>query len=116
MLNLLRLYIPPVADYQVELYEHETPLLRFKAAVFFTDGSMLRIKEYRFSDGSRKYAFHWEAADGALIVRWDNAEHWPGLPTFPHHKHVANADNVQASAETGLDDILRYIAARINKP
>lgn len=113
MLNLLKRYMPPVTDYQVELYEHETPLLRFKATVFFIDSSRLRIKEYRFIDGSRKYAFHWESADGVLIVRWDNADHWPNLPTFPHHKHLVNSDNVQPSAETGLEDVLKYIAAHI---
>ena len=113
MLSLLKRYMPPVVDYQVELYEHETPLLRFKATIFFLDSSRLRIKEYRFIDGSRKYAFHWESVDGGLKVRWDNAEHWPDVSTFPHHKHLANADNVQPSIETGLEDILKYIAVCI---
>ena len=113
MLNLLKRYMPPVVDYQVELYEHESPLLRFKATVIFTDSSMLRIKEYRFADGSRKYAFQWETSDGNLKVRWDNAEHWPDVSTFPHHKHLDNSDNVQTSTDTGLEDVLKHIAAHI---
>jgi len=111
VLNLLKRYKPTVVDYQIQLYEHETFLLRFKAAVIFIDGSKLRIKEYRFSDGSRKYAYHWESADGILKVRWDNAEHWPNVSTFPHHKHLAVSDNVQPSTETSLEDVLKYITS-----
>lgn len=113
MLNLLKRYMPPVANYLVELYEHESPLLRFKATVIFTDSSKLRIKEYCFIDGSRKYAFHWESAAGDLKIRWDNAEHWPDISTFPHHKHLDYSDNVLPSTETGLEDVLKFIARTI---
>lgn len=113
MLNLLKLYTPPVAEYQVELYEHESPLFRFKATLVFTDHSKLRIKDYRFTDGSRKYAFHWESAFGDLITRWDNAEHWPDISTFPHHKHTDYSNNVLPSTETGLEDVLKIIASHI---
>jgi hypothetical protein len=105
--------MPTVTDYQIELYEHESSLFRFKATVILVDGSKLRIKEYRFSDGSRKYAYHWESADGILKTRWDNAEHWPNVSTYPHHKHQDSSDNVQPSTETGLEDVLKHIASHI---
>ena len=113
MLNLLKRYMPIVSDCQVEMYEHESFLFRFKATVIFVDCSKLRIKEYRFSDGSRKYAYHWESADGILKIRWDNAEHWPNVPTFPHHKHLDSSDNVHPSTETDLEDVLKHIASNI---
>lgn len=116
MLNLLKRYTPPVLSFQVELYEHESPILRFKATVAFTNGSRLRIKEYRFSDGSRKYAYHWETADGSLLARWDNAEHWPQIATFPHHKHLGTDNEVEASTETDLESVLKHIAVSRKLP
>jgi hypothetical protein len=114
VLNLLKRYKSTVIDYQIHLYEHESSLLRFKATVIIVDGSRLQIKEYRFSDGSRKYAYHWESAVGILKIRWDNAEHWPNVSTFPHHKHFDDSDNVQPSTETCLEDVLKQIASHIN--
>ena len=114
MLNLLKRYKPTVIDYQIQLYEHESSLLRFKATVIFVDGSKLQIKEYRFSNDSRKYAYHWESADGILKVRWDNAAHWPNISTFPHHRHLDDSDNVQPSTETSLEDVMKYITSHLN--
>ena len=111
MLNLIKRYMPPVKSYRVDLYEHEFPLFRIKITLTFTDDSRLYIKEYRFTDGSRKYAFHWETAGGDLIVRWDNAEHWHNISTFPHHKHVGTANNVLPSTETALEAVLQIIAS-----
>jgi len=111
MLNLIKRYMPPIASYRIDRYEHEGPLLRIKLQLDFTDGSLLHLKEYRFTDGSRKYAYHWTSSDGALRVRWDNADHWPHIPTFPHHKHIGTSTNVQPSTETGLESVLKYIAA-----
>ncbi len=110
MLNLLRRYTPPVSEFRIDLYEHETPLSRFKATVFLIDESRLYIKEYRFADGSRKYAYHWEAADGSLKIRWDNAEHWPGISTHPHHKHINTPEQIEPSTETSLESVLSNIA------
>jgi len=81
MLNLIKRYMPPVKSYRVDLYEHEFPLFRIKITLTFSDDSRLHIKEYRFTDSSRKYAFHWETVDGELKVRWDNAEHWHNIST-----------------------------------
>ena len=110
---MIKRYTPPITDYHVELYEHESPLFRFKATLFFIDSSRLRIKEYLFADGSRKYSFHWESEEGILKVRWDNAEHWLNVSTFPHHKHLYNCDGVQPSTDTALEDVLKIIKAQL---
>lgn len=113
MLNLLRRFMPPVTGWRVTLYEHEGPVYRFKADVFLSDGSILRVKEYLFSDHSRKYAYHWEDAARNLLLRWDNAEHGEEISTYPHHKHVGSDRTVQPSDQTDLESVLLEIRGRI---
>ena len=109
MLNLIKRYMPPIVNYRIDRYEHEGALLRINLQILFVDNSVLRVKEYRFLDGSRKYSYHWADADAVLKIRWDNAEHWPDIPTFPHHKHIGTDSNVQVSTETGLESVLKQI-------
>lgn len=113
MLNLIKRYMPPIVGYRVEIYEHEGPLLRLKVQIVFADNSKLHVKEYRFSDGSHKYAYQWTEADGKLKVRWDNAEHWPNIPTFPHHKHIGNSTQAVSSTETSLEHVLKQIVVNL---
>ena len=42
------------------------------------------------------------------IFRYDNAPHYPHLPTFPHHKHVG--DKVMAAEAPTLKQVLGEIA------
>lgn len=60
--------------------------------VCFWDGSLLRFQEELVQRGStifrNEYAYHYQAADGALLFRYDNSPHYPDIETFPHHKHV----------------------------
>jgi len=44
---------------------------------------------------------------GNIITRWDNAEHWKNIETFPHHLH--KGDEVFSSREVTLDDVLEHI-------
>jgi len=49
-----------------------------------------------------------------LITRWDNAPDWE-VATFPHHKHIGNEDNVEASYERTLEQVMHRIAQRIGE-
>jgi hypothetical protein len=62
-----------------------------------------------------KYAYQWQTPDRELIVRWDNAEHWPDVATFPHHKHVSSNGEVRVLPSRGaeLAWVLEEIAATI---
>lgn len=111
MLNLIKRYMPPITEYRIELYEHEGPLLRLKLQIILEDNSKLHVKEYRFSDETHKYAYQWSEADGTLKIRWDNAEHWPNIPTFPHHKHIGGDTQVFPATETALEQVLKLIVA-----
>ena len=101
--------MPPITGWHVDLYEREGSIFRFKAVVFLADKSSLHIKEYCFQDRSRKYSYHWKDTDGNLIIRWDNAEHWKDLPTYPHHKHTSSPQIVSPSDETNLESVINFI-------
>ena len=77
------------------------------AKIEFKDGALLHIKDYLFIEGTRKYSYHWQDAQGRLITRWDNSPHHKGLPTFPHHRHLP--EEVAASRERTIKDVLAII-------
>ena len=82
----------------------------------FYDGSQLSVVEEIERVGHREirrvaYKFHYQRADGTLVFRYDNAPHYPEVPTFPHHKHIG--DSVVASEGPDLSDVLREIDSLI---
>lgn len=111
MLDLISRHAQYIRSLQVFLYEKEGESFRFKAELRFRDESKIHIKEYFFTDGERKYAYHWADRHGVLICRWDNATHWPEISTFPHHKHTSG--EVHESTETSLADVLDVITQKL---
>ncbi|OQY52061.1 MAG: hypothetical protein B6245_23930 [Desulfobacteraceae bacterium 4572_88] len=57
----------------------------------------------------RRYNYYWLTSDNELRIGWDNAPHHRQLESFPHHKHVKRQDNMQVSAETCLEEVMRVI-------
>lgn len=53
-----------------------------------------------------KYSYHWQDASGNLIMRWDNAPHYPDLPFYPHHQHIG-LDHVEGTPMP--PDLLSFI-------
>lgn len=104
MLDLIARHSRFIQSFHVSLYEQEGGSFRFKAEVTFINGSKIHIKEYLFGNRERKYAYHWTDESENLICRWDNANHWPNISTFPHHKH--KDDEVVESTETSFGDVL----------
>jgi len=111
MLDLIAKYERFIQSFHVSLYEQEGESLRFKAQLTFTNDSKLFIKEYVFENKERKYAYHWTDTSGNLICRWDNANHWSGISTSPHHKHSGN--EVFESTETSVGDVLNRISEKL---
>jgi hypothetical protein len=89
--------------------EETVKLLKIKADVF--DGSILFINEMH-TESFQKYSYHWQEANGNLIMRWDNKPHWPDLKTFPHHKHIGDKDKAEPSHRVSLDEVLVEIKKR----
>jgi hypothetical protein len=87
---------------------HTGSYLRLR--IILRDGSELHTREY-VDEADRKYSFHWQATDGELIIRWDNAPHHPELSTHPDHKHIG--ETVEMAGEVSLDEVLSRIEERI---
>ena len=73
-------------------------------------GGILQVRLYRNGEHT-DYAYHLIHDDKA--VRWDNKEHFPALPSHPHHFHSASGQ-VEASPLTGdpsrdLPLVLNYL-------
>lgn len=90
----------------------------FEARLTLVDGSYLQISEY--GEGNDiddiqviMYTYHWMDADNNLIIRWDNASHYPNLPGFPHHLHDGDEKNVRPGEPMSLFKVLAQIAARL---
>ena len=112
MIKSISKYKSIISEYKVIKWEIEPNSYRFIAVLTFIDDTKLFIRDYLFNKNKRKYSYHWQEKDENIIVRWDNAPHWESISTFPFHKHVGN--DILASTETTLEDILEYISIEIN--
>jgi hypothetical protein len=82
--------------------------LRLKAQL--VDDSLIEMFAYVIEQEQQasvqKYSFHWQAQNGDLICRWDNAPHYLHLRSAPHHRH--NADGT-VSEVYGVSDFLMVL-------
>lgn len=94
-------------SYVEEILTPERANLRIRLR--FESGCLLEINEAVIvENGVLKtlgYRYHLQSANSELIFRYDNTPHFPGLPSFPHHKHLR--DTVVASNKPDLLDILQ---------
>jgi len=96
--------------------EKRTPTEGYlRGAVFFKDGSRLHFRELVTTDPSVQrvsYIYHYMRADETIIFRYDDADHFPALPSAPHHKHIGENDVVAANAPD-LQSVLKEIETLI---
>lgn len=114
MLHLFEVYAALFGSWRVASYEQEGEAYALQVEAVLRDGSRLEWCDYLFADGSRKYAYQWMMADGALRQRWDNAPHWPDLATAPHHTHLAGYERPEPSTITNLEDLLLFLAETLD--
>ena len=100
-----------VKSYYINDFRKSEIVFYLNIKIHFVNDSELHAREYVDSD-HRKYAFHWQSSNGDLIIRWDNAPHFPDLLTFPHHKHLASGE-VTESYDISLEAILEFIQNQI---
>ncbi|MCC6298897.1 MAG: hypothetical protein IT314_06340 [Anaerolineales bacterium] len=113
LLQSLSLSTLPEVEYDYR--DRETGFL--KGDLVFKDGSRLHFREFvrvKFDKPLDRYmyVFQYMRADGSLIFRYDDSNHFPRLPTAPHHKHLGAADVIAADAPD-LQSVLREIEALI---
>ncbi len=106
MINIIKKYDTIITNYKIIAWEIEPESYRLNAIIFFIDNSKLIVKDYLFNE-RRKYSYHWQDHKNELIIRWDNANHWKDIETFPYHKH--EKDKVFPSTIVSLEDALIYI-------
>jgi hypothetical protein len=76
---------------------HDGSLLDFDEVVLLRDEQIVKLR----------YAYHYQNQSGEMIFRYDNAPHYPNIPTYPHHKHVGS--DVEAAQVPDLSEVLRQI-------
>lgn len=97
---------PVVRGFEVVEFREWANGYYYRLAVRLHGGSLLHAREF-FNPDERHYSFHWQTAEGALIVRWDDAPHHRELETFPYHVHEGEA--VKMSLPVSLREVLAEI-------
>ena len=114
ILDVLSRYSSLIEDYKVIRYRTFEFAYELVAEVLFVDSSTLFIRDYLFSNGNRKYAFHWQSSNGKCIDRWDNVPHHQDIDSFPFHKHVGKSESVENSEVMNLEKILYFMSNRMS--
>lgn len=74
----------------------------------FSDQALLEVSEaIVFVAGEPRwlsYRYHYQDPSKGLIFRYDNAPHYPEIPTHPDHKHTG--DQVLASSHPSIEQVL----------
>ena len=81
--------------------------------LYLKDGTNLRVTEQWEGKILKRYSYYWLTHSNELQIGWDNAPHHTHLETFPHHKHIDQQENLQPSAETCLEEVMRVIQRKI---
>jgi Family of unknown function (DUF6516) len=69
--------------------------------VLFRDNSLLHFRELVTTEPTVhriSYTYHYQSAEGKMIFRYDDANHFPMLASAPHHKHTGENDVSAANA------------------
>ncbi|MFZ5908717.1 MAG: toxin-antitoxin system TumE family protein [Chloroflexota bacterium] len=97
---------------EIEVLAASNPnLIRLRAE--FINSDRLYISEAWDDESLIRYAYYWLKQNDELRMGWDNAPHHPKISTHPHHTHIATQENIQASEETSLEDVLRFIKRKL---
>lgn len=61
------------------------------------------------------YRYQWmDKTKQILKKRWDNVEHFPNLPNFPHHVHIGEESNVHPSQSRNILELIDLIEQEIS--
>lgn len=82
------------------------------------NGDFLEAAEYFVLEDDQcvthRYRYQWmDEERRELRKRWDNVEHHPDLPDFPHHVHVGGKENVEPGKRLNVIQLLDVLASEI---
>jgi hypothetical protein len=103
---------PYVKSHNITFDRRSLTVGYIRGDVYFLNDSSLYFREFintqagidRFT-----YVFHYQRSDGERVFRYDNSTHFPGLPGFPHHRHIGAGDEVAASHAPDLAQVVHEI-------
>ena len=118
-IRLLLDQTPYILSKSLEYEDRGGVALLVKGKIIFDNLSELHFREiisFTFAELSDKiaYSYHYQNKEKVLIFRYDNAEHHPEIPSYPHHKHIPKS-NIEASQETSLAEVLFEICYKFEK-
>ncbi|KZL51316.1 MULTISPECIES: toxin-antitoxin system TumE family protein [Cyanophyceae] len=90
----------------------------FRARLTLNNGDFLEVAEFFKVENEQcltiTYRYQWmNPSQTQLKKRWDNVEHFPNLPNFPHHVHVGDELIVKPSESKNILQILTLIQEEI---
>lgn len=109
LIGLGEKYPDIITDIFVKRFREERGSYELLAVITLIDSSEIHLKEYLFSNGTQKYAYHWQTKDRKLIRRWDNAPHWPTARSYPHHYHM-DTGTVKESTVRTMNDMMEQVS------
>lgn len=82
-----------------------------------SDGDFVEAAEYFVLEdeepGTRRYRYQWmDGERRELRKRWDNVEHYPDLPNFPHHVHIGER-KVEPGKRLSIIQLLDVLSGEI---
>ena len=84
-----------------------------------SNGDFLEAVEYFVLQDSgcvtHRYRYQWMDGERRVLrKRWDNVEHHPDLPNFPHHVHVGEEENVKPGKRLNVIQLLDALTGEIS--
>ena len=86
----------------------------FRARLSLSNRDFLEVAEYFIAESgqciTRRYRYQWmDEQQGVLKKRWDNVEHFPDLPNFPHHVHIGDEEHVEPGHSMSIIELITFI-------
>ena len=94
-------------DYDFDL---SLGILFAQGRIVFYNGDILEFTESTTPERIR-YRYHYMNVNGILIFRYDNVPHYPGISTFPHHKHLPNkiVESEHVNLRQVVEEVIEHI-------
>jgi hypothetical protein len=92
----------------------------FRARLTLSNHDFLEVAEYFVAESgrwaTRRYRYQWmDATQQVLRKRWDNVEHFPDLPNFPHHIHVVEETQIEPGNVLSIIDLIDVIEQELGR-
>lgn len=111
--DILKKFSFLISSYKISDYDYFATNYKLVIEIHINNKTILYVRDYLFTDGKRKYSFHWQDQSGNCIIRWDNTPHHQDVKTYPFHQHKGEKETVEESEVMNLEKVLEYIEKNI---